>query len=121
MTGWAQINDEAFEYHTRLARLRQAILEDISKPWTLADAAAVVNLEPTYFSKFFRCTVGLTYTSWLRRVRVQRATQLLRRQNLPITQVAFEVGYGSLRAFQRAFRTEMKMTAQQFKIEARPY
>ena len=46
----------------------------------------------------------MTWRATLRRMRVLRAVELLAADDTPITMIAHEVGYGSLSAFNAAFR-----------------
>lgn len=46
----------------------------------------------------------MTWRATLRRMRVLRAVELLAADATPITTIAHEVGYGSLSAFNAAFR-----------------
>lgn len=100
----ANIDQRAFTDVARLARLRRFVDEHYADPLPLEAAARIAGLEKTYFSTFFRRKTGVGYHSWLRWVRVQRALALMERHELGITAIAFEVGFGDLRTFERAFR-----------------
>jgi YesN/AraC family two-component response regulator len=52
----------------------------------------------------FKKATGLTFTDYLGRVRVERAKGLLLDPNRRISEVAYEVGFGSLTHFNRIFR-----------------
>jgi AraC-like DNA-binding protein len=52
----------------------------------------------------FEAEVGMSWRATLRRMRVLRAIELLAADDAPVTRVAHEVGYGSLSAFNAAFR-----------------
>jgi len=104
-----------FRYYARLARLQQYVLENLQEPISLALAASVVGLEKSYFSTFFREKVGITFSDWLRQVRVQQAVELIRSQNTSLTQVAYSVGFQESRTFQRAFKRYMGITASAFR------
>ena len=86
-----EINKEAFDYYSRLGRLRIYVEENLSEPISLSDAAYVVGLEPTYFSRFFHCKTGVCFHTWLHYFRVCSAIDILKHQNHPITDLAFAV------------------------------
>lgn len=68
------------------------------------DVAAAVGLVPRSLARRFEAEVGTTWRATLRRMRVLRAIELLAADDAPVTRIAHEVGYGSLSAFNAAFR-----------------
>lgn len=113
-------NQAAFRYYRRLDRVQCFVQENLRQPIRLADAARVAAMEKTAFSRFFRSKVGLTYSAWLAQVRITRAQELLRSKNLSISFVAGEVGYESVRSFERAFRRVAGMTPSAYRKRYRP-
>ncbi|WP_317180704.1 AraC family transcriptional regulator [Intrasporangium sp.] len=73
--------------------------------WTLDRMAGMVHLSRSALTERFRRAVGRSPMQLLRDVRMQHARVLLGERSLPVTRVAFEVGYGSVAAFSRAFAT----------------
>lgn len=71
---------------------------------TMADAADAAGLTERTLRR--RCTaeLGLTWAQCLRRIRMIAATERLVTTDEPVTSVALSVGYGSLSAFNAAFR-----------------
>ncbi len=110
----------AFNYYPRLKRLRQYVERSYSEPIPLEKAAGIAALESSYFSSYFRAKVGITFTEWLRQVRIRKAMELMKGSDLSITEVAYEVGFGDLRTFGRAFKKHTLMTPMEFKKSARP-
>lgn len=68
------------------------------------DIAAAVGLVPRSLARRFEVEIGMTWRATLRRMRVLRAVERLAADDTPITTIAHEVGYGSLSAFNAAFR-----------------
>lgn len=66
-----------------------------------------------------RIGLGQPLGAFIRAVRLERAAQLLAETDLPIIQVAFEVGYGSHEALTHAFRRDLGMTPSAFRHHAR--
>jgi transcriptional regulator GlxA family with amidase domain len=87
---------------------------------TLADAARAAGLERTYLSTFFHRKVGIRFRDWLSLFRVEHAQRLLEQTDIGITQVALEVGFGDLRACERAFRRVACVCPAAFKRAVRP-
>ncbi len=68
------------------------------------DVAAQVGLVPRSLARRFEAEVGMTWRATLRRMRVMRAVERLAADDTPVTTIAHDVGYGSLSAFNAAFR-----------------
>jgi len=113
-------NGAAFDYYPRLKKLHEYVEQSYSEPLPLGKAARIAALESSYFSSYFRAKVGITFTEWLRQVRIEKAMELMRASDFSITEVAYEVGFVSLGAFERAFKQHTRMTPMEFKKSARP-
>ena len=111
---------QSFSFYPRLGHVGRYVAEHLGEQITLRDAARVACLEHNYFSAFFHKKVGITFSEWLRVVRVMRSTQLLRAHDLTVSRAAYEVGFGSVRAFERSFRRIIGMTPAQFKWHVQP-
>ena len=64
----------------------------------------------TQFFRVFRAVIDETPAAIRRRLRLERAAWQLGRSRTPITEVAFDAGYGSLEAFTRAFRRAFRIS-----------
>jgi AraC-like DNA-binding protein len=70
----------------------------------LDKAAKAANLSKFYFSRFFRERTGNTFHVYLSRFRVSRAQALLFETDEPITEIAYNSGFSSLKTFNRLFK-----------------
>ena len=89
-----------------LVRLRQArdtMDRDYAKPLDVPALARVALMSPGHFSRSFRSAFGETPYSYLMTRRIERAKTLLRRGDLTVTEVCFEVGCTSLGSFSTRF------------------
>jgi AraC-like DNA-binding protein len=57
-----------------------------------------------YLSSFFKEQTGVYFSDFLEAVRMNRASELLSEQDMPINNIAKAVGYSSVKAFSRAFK-----------------
>lgn len=71
---------------------------------SLADAAAQLHLSPGYFSEKFKDWTGETFSGYVQRLRVSYADRLLAGSSLPITEIAYCAGFGSLAYFIRVYK-----------------
>ncbi|HSR67275.1 MAG TPA: helix-turn-helix domain-containing protein [Acidobacteriota bacterium] len=97
-------NRYAIDYHARLRRLEEYILENLDGRITLEDAAQIAALEKSYFCRYFHRKVGIPFIQWMQRVRLQHCIDLLLEDDCSVTEACFDSGFGDLRHFQRTFR-----------------
>lgn len=112
-----QIRPQAFIYFGRLRKLDFFVQQHISEPLSVAQAASIVNLQPTYFSAWFQKRVGVGFRHWVNYVRVIKAQEILRDCNHSVTEVGLEVGFGSLRTLERNFLRFTGISAADFKSQ----
>lgn len=87
-----------------LRRVRERMEADLCEDLDTAALAAVAGLSPFHFVRAFRESTGLPPHAYRQRMRMEQACQLLQATDLPVTEIAFRVGFGSSQAFARAFR-----------------
>jgi AraC-like DNA-binding protein len=102
-----------------IGRALALIEERYSEPLTLDDAARAAGYSRCHFSKVFRERLGVCFVSYLVRVRLRRAAELLARTELPVTRVALEVGFNDLSHFERVFRTAYQRSPRNFRGESK--
>lgn len=95
---------EAAEESPFTKRAKAYVSEHQGEAISLEEISKALHVSTFYFCKMFKKATGLTFTDYLCRVRVERAKGLLLDPNLRISEVAFEVGFGSLTHFNRVFR-----------------
>ena len=87
----------------RLRRARDTMDRDYASPLDVPALARVALMSPAHFSRRFRAAYGETPYSYLMTRRIERAKALLRRGDLSVTDVCFEVGCTSLGSFSSRF------------------
>lgn len=85
--------------HARLA-------DDIS----LDELAAEARLSPFHFARMFKQSVGVPPRVYLTQIRIEKACELLEKTDLPVTDIAFEVGYSSSQVLARVFLKHRRVT-----------
>jgi AraC-like DNA-binding protein len=94
----------AEDTNRRMLRARDAIDRDFAQPLDVAALARVALVSPAHFSRTFRRTFGESPHRYLQRRRMERAMATLCTTDLPVTDIAFAVGFASLGTFSRTFR-----------------
>src|ERR1700758_4775047 len=88
----------------RMLRARDTMDRAFAQPLDVPALARVAHVSPAHFSRQFRATFGETPHKYLQRRRVERGMEMLRETELTVTEICFEVGFGSLGTFSRTFR-----------------
>jgi len=101
------VNDAAqqvrLEHLARLRRVRDRIDRDYAQPLNVEALARDVYMSAGHLSREFRQEFGESPYSYLMTRRIERAMSLLRRGDLSVTEVCFEVGSSSLGTFSTRF------------------
>jgi len=71
---------------------------------TLADIASHFHISAPHLSSLFKKRLGQNFVEYLHRVRIRHACALLKSTDMTVSEIAFEVGYGSYSTFSRVFR-----------------
>jgi AraC-like DNA-binding protein len=82
---------------------------------SLADLAGLMGTSSSYFSRLFRSEVGITLFEHINRTRIRKACVLLRKPELSVTRIAFDVGYNSISFFNRYFRRVMNVSPREYR------
>lgn len=84
-------------------RIIKYIEEHIASVISLNEIAKLINYSPYYCSTSFHKHVGISIKSYIRRRRLQLASQDVKETTTRIIDIAFKYGYSSQEAFSRAF------------------
>src|SRR5438132_1785763 len=87
----------------RLRRVRDRIDREYERPLDVEALAQGVHMSAGHLSRQFRLAYGESPYAYLMTRRIERAMALLRRGDLSVTEVCFEVGCSSLGAFSARF------------------
>ncbi|HZG86513.1 AraC family transcriptional regulator [Paenibacillus sp.] len=102
----------------RIDRLK-AVIEHIEAncegPLPLRELAAMAGMSEAYFCRFFKKMTALTPVEYVNTVRVQKAAELLRRDERKIMAVAMDVGFNNLNHFNRLFKRRFQCTPSAFR------
>jgi AraC family transcriptional regulator len=85
----------------------------------LATAAAHAALSPYHFLRLYTRVLGVTPHQHLVRTRLRRAAHLLAEADLPVTDIAYRVGFGDLSNFVRTFHRAAGLSPRAFRQAAR--
>lgn len=93
----------------------QFMRANISKPVTLQEIAASVNMSHYHFSRLFKKAYGYSPYEYLLLARINKAKHLLKTTDLPIKTVAQQVGYLNASTFSSAFTAKVGLPPKTFR------
>ena len=81
----------------------------------LNNIASYVNLNPSYFCRFFANEIGMSPKKYLAGLRLEYAKKLLKTTNANVTEICFASGYTSLSNFLKSFKLKYGLTPKQMR------
>lgn len=81
----------------------------------IADIAKEAGFSQSHFMRYFKETMGTTFTAYLKDYRLTMASRLLTSSDSAIIDIAAETGFENLSYFNRAFKEKYHMTPRQFR------
>lgn len=87
-----------------VAKARAFIAEHLGEDLSLDQVARAAGMSAFYFCKVFKTAIGVTFTDYVARARVEKTKQLLLNPNTRVSEAAYEAGFQSLSQFNRVFR-----------------
>lgn len=102
----------------RLRGLRQAMLADIARPWTVLGLARRAGLGTSRFQQLYRQLFGVPPIEDLIRARVEHARLLLSSAGASVAETAAAAGFGSIFHFSRTFRRRVGCAPREYHAQA---
>lgn len=99
----------------RLAVIIDYIEKNSVEDLRLSHLSSLAGCSPSHFSRLFSQEIGMPVSEFINRSRIRKACLLLRRDDLSITEIAFDVGYNNVSFFNRYFRRLMGMTPREYR------
>ena len=105
----------------RVRQVLDYVAEQFYEPQSLSNAAKMAKLSQRQFSNICRKLTGRSFIQHVNRVRTQKAAELLKNTNMPVTAVAFGVGFEELSTFYRAFKRLNKTPPLAYRLNFRTF
>jgi AraC-like DNA-binding protein len=100
---------------TRMCTVLNWVSANIENNITLNEVAAVAEMNPNAFSRFFALRTRKTFSEFLKELRLQKAAKLLIETDMPVTHICFECGYNNISNFNRQFLNYYNMNPLKYK------
>jgi AraC-like DNA-binding protein len=97
-------------YDSIFVEATEILSSEFSRPNKVEDVARRVAISPRQLQRVFAEVHGLGFRAYLRHVRMCRAAELLATTDLPVKEVAQQVGYRDASQFSKAFKRTRGVT-----------
>ena len=111
----AEISLQSNQSYSTVAKAMAYIEAHLANPISLEEVAAASGYSRTYYSRLFKEIVGINFSDYLERERIELACNLLENENVSITEVSYAVGFNSTSSFWRAFKKRKSVSPREWK------
>ncbi|HTE29738.1 MAG TPA: AraC family transcriptional regulator [Chryseolinea sp.] len=92
----------------RMSRVHSYVMQNFREKITLEHVAAIANMTPPSFSRYFSKHANKTFSNFLTEIRIGNACKLLMEEQLEVSQICFDSGFNTLSNFNRQFKVVTK-------------
>ena len=102
----------------QMQRITDYVLTHLNEKLSLETLAQQVGFSAYHFTYLFRQTTGKTPHQFVLDKRLEQARQLLKATDLPLSQIALELGFQNQSHFTQAFRSRLGVTPRQYRQQS---
>ncbi len=88
----------------RMNRVHAYVMKNFREKISLDEVAAIANMSPSSFSRYFKIHANKTFSDFLTEIRIGYSCKLLISQKIDIAQVGYDSGFNTLSNFNRQFK-----------------
>lgn len=99
----------------RIAFLKKQLLANLRHLPTIEELARFVNLSESHLQQLFKREFGMPPLQYLRRLRLEKARQLLEESFKNVKEIGFAVGMADQTHFTRAFKDKFGLTPSEYR------
>ncbi|MGC4011302.1 MAG: AraC family transcriptional regulator [Pseudomonas sp.] len=100
-----------------MSRLIEYIEENLGRPISLTELAALVNVSRFHFARLFKRSMGVTAINFVEACRIRRAQALIQETDLSLVDIALLTGFSDQSHFTRRFHRHLGCTPAAFARE----
>lgn len=90
--------------------------ENYTNDISLQSISYALNIDRYYISRIFSQQLHIGFFEYINSLRIMKASELLKTKKLSITEIAFAVGYNSVRSFNRCFRKIHNTSPKEYRL-----
>ncbi|MDD3410614.1 MAG: response regulator [Eubacteriales bacterium] len=105
-------------HNETLARIVRELNRDFMKDVSFQELCGRFCINPSYLSQLFKKELDVTFTSYLNRLRIGYAKELLESTTILVSEISDRVGYDNYLNFTKLFKRETGMTPKQYRAQS---
>lgn len=101
-----------------LSTVRKACVfidENYNNNISLEQVADYVGLNPSYFSKLFKETTGISFVKYLEKIRMEEAINMIVNTDMMLSEIGLKIGYNSPNYFSKVFKKFTGLTPDSYR------
>ena len=88
----------------RMNRVHTYVMKNFREKISLDEVAAIANMSPSSFSRYFKVHANKTFSDFLTEIRIGYSCKLLTNQKMSVSQICYDSGFNTLSNFNRQFK-----------------
>ncbi|MBS4536544.1 AraC family transcriptional regulator [Clostridium sp. D2Q-14] len=112
----SKCNESKLVYISKINKVQDYIEKNIDEELSIEQLAKIANFSKFHFQRIYRYMTGESLYSYIKRLRLEKATFLLLANNKrSIQDIALSVGFSNQASFAKAFREKFGMSASKYR------
>jgi two-component system response regulator YesN len=98
-----------------ITKVCSLIQKNLSQDISLDEIAGTAQISPFYLSKLFKEEKGITFSTYITSLRLDKAKQMLASTNDSIKEISAQIGYNDQNYFSKLFKNQFGVTPSEFR------
>ena len=99
----------------QITEITEYVKEHYTQSIRLVDMARKYNYSISYLSRKFTAEIGMGFSEYVQRIRIEHSCRLLEQTDLRVSDIALLVGYENQKFFNKVFKTVLGITPREFR------
>ena len=112
--------DKDIETSSGIGRAVEHLKDNYKSRISLEEISNIAGLSRYHFTRAFKKVMGIPFSDYLSHLRVKKSEDTLSSLEVNISEVAYSVGFNSLRQFERAFKTTIGLSPLEYRKGKKP-
>ena len=91
-------------FRTEIKKVLQYIDENLSDHITCDKMAEYIKMNTNYFSRLFKKEIGMSFSDFIIKKKIEKATYFLKYSGLPVEEIAFLTGFSNVSYFYKTYK-----------------
>ncbi len=104
-------------YLVRVNKVLSYIQNNLEKPFQLSELASVGSFSQFHFHRIITAHLNESIGRYIKRIRLEKAAQLLQFSKKSITEISISIGYETLSSFSEAFNKQFSISPSSYRVK----